>query len=34
MSLEELSQKLNVKVTPVENDGFEMLDKILGEQEG
>ena len=34
MSVEELSQKLNVKVTPVENDGFEMLDKILGEQEG
>ena len=34
MSVEELSQKLNIKVTPVENDGFEMLDKILGEQEG
>ena len=34
MSVEELSQKLNVKVTSVENDGFEMLDKILGEQEG
>ena len=34
MSVEELSQKLNVKVTPVENDGFEILDKILGEQEG
>jgi NifB/MoaA-like Fe-S oxidoreductase len=34
MSVEELSQKLNIKVTPVENDGYELLDKILGEQEG
>ena len=34
MSVEELSQKLGIKVTPVENDGYEMLDKILGEQEG
>ncbi len=34
MSVEELSQKLGIKVTPVENDGYEMIDKILGEQEG
>lgn len=34
MSVEELSQKLNIKVTPVESDGYEMLNKILGEQEG
>lgn len=34
MSVEELSQKMGIKVTPVENDGYELLDKILGEQEG
>lgn len=30
MTVDELSQKLNTKVTFVENDGFELLDKILG----
>lgn len=34
MSVEELAEKLKIKVTPVENDGDELLDKILGEQEG
>lgn len=34
MSVEELSDKLKIKVTPVENDGYELIDKILGEQEG
>lgn len=33
VTLEELSQKLNVKITPVDNDGFVMLDKILGVNE-
>lgn len=30
MTVEELSEKLNVKITAVENDGYELLDKILG----
>ena len=30
VTLEELSERLNVKITPVDNDGFELLDKILG----
>lgn len=30
ISLEELSQKLNIKITPVDNDGYQFLDKILG----
>ncbi len=30
MTVEELSAKLNVKVTPVRNDGYELLDKITG----
>ena len=35
VSIDELSQRLNVKVTPVKNDGYELLNKILGkEQEG
>lgn len=34
MSVEELSEKLKIKVTPVESDGYELLNKILGEQEG
>lgn len=33
MSVDELSEKLKIKVTPVENDGYELLNKILGEQE-
>ena len=33
VTLDELSQKLNVKITPVDNDGFVMLDKILGVNE-
>lgn len=34
MSVGELSEKLKIKVTPVESDGYELLNKILGEQEG
>lgn len=30
MTVEELSQKLNVKITPVKNDGYELLHKIAG----
>lgn len=30
VTLEELSEKLNIKITPVDNDGFMLLDKILG----
>ncbi|MBR6510589.1 MAG: DUF512 domain-containing protein [Clostridia bacterium] len=30
ITLEELSQKLNIKITPVDNDGYQFLDKILG----
>ncbi len=30
MTLEELSQKLNVRITPVENDGYMLLHRILG----
>ena len=33
VTLEELSQKLNIKITPVDNDGFQLLDKILGIKE-
>ena len=33
VTLKELSQKLNIKITPVDNDGFQMLDKILGIKE-
>ena len=30
VTVEELSEKLNIKVTPVKNDGFELLNKIAG----
>ena len=30
VTVEELSEKLNVKIKPVNNDGFELLDAILG----
>ncbi len=30
VTIEELSQRLNIKITPVDNDGYELLDKILG----
>ncbi len=30
ITLKELSQKLNIKITPVDNDGYCLLDKILG----
>ncbi len=32
VTLDELSLKLKVKITPVNNDGFELLDKILGKE--
>ena len=28
--LEELSQKLNIKITPVDNDGYSLVETILG----
>lgn len=34
ITLEELSQKLKVKITPVENDGYDFIDKIKGEGNG
>lgn len=34
ITLEELSKKLGVKITPVDNDGFELIKKILGKDEG
>lgn len=30
VTVAELSQKLNVKITPVDNDGYELIDTILG----
>ncbi|MBR7132215.1 MAG: DUF512 domain-containing protein [Clostridia bacterium] len=33
VTLEELSQKLDVKITPVNNDGYELVEKILGKEE-
>ncbi len=30
VTLEELSRKLEIKITPVDNDGYVLLDKILG----
>lgn len=30
ITLNELSEKLNVKITPVNNDGYELIDRILG----
>ncbi len=32
VTLDELSATLNVKITPVDNDGFQLIDKILGEE--
>ncbi len=32
ITLEQLSRDLGVKITPVNNDGYEFLDKILGEE--
>jgi len=31
VSVDELSERLNIKVTPVENDGYVLLQRILGE---
>lgn len=33
VTLEELSEKLNIKIIPVNNDGYELLSAILGEKE-
>lgn len=33
VTVEELSQKLNIKITPVNNDGYELLSAVLGEKE-
>lgn len=33
VTVEELSKKLNIKITPVDNDGYQMVDKILGRLE-
>lgn len=32
ITLNELSEKLGVKITPVNNDGYEFLDKLLGKE--
>ncbi len=32
ITLEELSRKLKIKITPVNNDGYELIEKILGEE--
>lgn len=32
ITLEELSQRLNIKITPVDNDGYELVDRILGKE--
>ncbi len=32
VTVEELSKKLNVKITPVKNDGYELLNKITGKE--
>ena len=32
VTLEELSQKLGVKITPVNNDGYELVEKIIGKE--
>lgn len=32
VTIEELSEKLDIKITPVDNDGYELLDKILGKE--
>ena len=33
ITLEDLSEKLGIKITPVENDGFVFIDKLLGVEE-
>lgn len=33
VTLEELSRRLNIKITPVDNDGYELLSAVLGEKE-
>ncbi len=32
VTLEDLSQRLNIKITPVKNDGYELLNKIAGKE--
>ncbi|MBQ8783895.1 MAG: DUF512 domain-containing protein [Clostridia bacterium] len=32
VTLNELSQRLNIKITPVKNDGYELLNKITGKE--
>ena len=32
ITLEQLSNDLNIKITPVDNDGYELVDKILGRE--
>ncbi len=32
VTLEQLSRSLNVKITPVENDGYELVSKIIGQE--
>ncbi len=32
ITLEELSEKLNVKITPTQNDGYELISNIIGEK--
>jgi len=32
ITLAELSEKLNIKITPVNNDGYDFVTKILGEE--
>ena len=33
ITLEELSEDLGVKITPTDNDGYELLSRILGEEQ-
>ncbi len=32
ITLDELKEKLNINITPVENDGYELISKIIGEE--
>ena len=32
ITLEQLSNDLNIKIIPVDNDGYELVDKILGKE--
>ena len=32
VTLDELSERLNIKITPVENDGYRLTEKILGQE--